>query len=247
MTTKIFLLIFLALPAFAGPAQYSKRDILWRVVSDCLQEGTDRAAYCRDCPSPLENLLPVCAGNPVLNAEAACRRSTQVWAKTARFVAIRDRKMCGCPESFVHGLALPLSKVSGTEDPARPAGIWRFAWEEALKKIVDKESIILAANPRSRRTQDQLHVHMVRVAEGARERFLALKPLRVKSLKGVWAVAAQHAASAGLPEGGYGVGVIAAPEGGWLVAASSESLEGMFTAFSCVLQPAWKPGEGDRQ
>jgi len=244
---KIFLLIFLALPAFAGPAQYSKRDILWRVVSDCLQEGSDRAAYCRDCPSPREDLLPVCTAGPALDAQAACRRSTQVWVKTSRFVVIRDRKMCGCPEGFVHGLALPLSKVTGAEDPARPAGIWRFAWDVALKKIADKESIILAANPRIRRTQDQLHIHMVRLAEGARERFLALKPLRAKSLKDVWSVAAQHAASAGLAEGGYGVGVIAAPAGGWLVAASSESLEGMFTAYSCVLQPAWKPGDGDRQ
>ena len=246
MTMKILLLLCLALPAFAGPAQYPKRDILWRIVSNCLEDVPDRAAYCRDCPSPLENLLPVCAGSPVLNAEAACRRSTQVWVKTSRFVAIRDRKMCGCPESFVHGLALPLSKVSGAEDPARPTGIWRFAWDEALKKIVDKESVILAANPRIRRTQDQLHIHIVRLADGARERFLAFKPLRVKNLKDVWGVAAQHAASTGLLEGGYGVGVIAAPGGGWQVAASSESLESMFSAYSCVLQPAWKPGERDR-
>jgi CDP-diacylglycerol pyrophosphatase len=149
-----------------------------------------------------------------LDADAACRRSTQVWAKT---------------------------------DPARPAGIWRFAWAEAARRISDRQDIVLAANPRSRRTQDQLHIHIARLAEGARERFLALKPLRVASLRGVWAAAARHAAAAGLPADGYGAGVIAGPAGGWLVAASSESLEGMFSAYSCSARPAWKPGDPDRE
>ena len=143
--------------------------------------------------------------------------------------------MCGCPDGFVHGLALPLRKVTGVEDPSKPAGVWRFAWEEAAKKIGDKAAIVLAANPRSNRQQDQLHIHLVRLAEGAREKFLALQPARVESLDGVWAAAAKHAAAAGVPEGGYGVAVIYDPAtGGFLVVATAGSAEAAFSAFRCV-------------
>jgi CDP-diacylglycerol pyrophosphatase len=171
-----------------------------------------------------------------LDPAAICRETTDVWDQTADFVAIRDQKMCGCSGDFVHGLALPLRQVTGVEDPSKAAGIWRFAWDEAVKKIggQDKDAILIAANPRAQRTQDQLHIHLVRMAEGAREKLLDLRPLHVKDLAGVWDIAAQHAAASGLAEDGYGVAVFFDPaDDDFLVATSADNLEKTFSVFSC--------------
>ena len=144
--------------------------------------------------------------------------------------------MCGCPGGFVHGLAVPLGRVTGVEDPLKPTGLWRFAWEEAVKRIgvQDRESIILAANPRALRTQDQLHIHLVRLADGARRKIMDLSPIHIKDLADVWSAAARHAAAGGLMEGGYGVAVVHDPvTDDFLVVTSAGSLEKLFSAFSC--------------
>jgi CDP-diacylglycerol pyrophosphatase len=211
------------------------RDILWKVVDNCLKDDSS-ADYCKNCPAPLLSHLASCVDTSGSDPVAICRETTEVWDKTGDFVALRDRKMCGCPADFVHGLALPLRKVTGVEDPAKPAGIWRFAWDEAVKRIgaEEKDAIVIAANPRAQRTQDQLHIHLARLADGARQKFLNLRPVRIKDLSEVWAVAAQHAAAAGLAEDGYGVAVVHdSASDGFLVAASADSPEKLFSVFSC--------------
>lgn len=212
------------------------RDVLWKIVANCL-DGDSGADYCRDCPAPLPSRLAQCVDTSGLDPKTICRETTEVWDQTADFVALRDQKMCGCPDGFVHGLALPLLKVTGVEDPSKPAGLWRFAWDEAVKKIgaQDKDAILLAANPRAQRTQDQLHIHLARLAEGARQRIMALRPLRIEDLSDVWATAARHAAAAGLAQDGYGVAVVydsAADD--FLVATSADNMEKAFSAFSCL-------------
>src|SRR6185369_14498022 len=100
---------------------------------------------------------------------------------------------CGCPPEFAHGLALPRAPVTGVEDPKRPAGLWAFAWKTARTKIADEGAILLAVNGPTRRTQDQLHVHMLRLSEGGRRKLLDERPERVVDLAQVWAAAERHA------------------------------------------------------
>ena len=160
-----------------------------------------------------------------------CTRTTQVWAQNQEYVAIRDLKMCGCAPGFVHGLALPRFTVTGVEDPRRPDGLWRFAWEAARTRIPDEGEIALAVNPPGRRTQNQLHVHLARRSAGAGARLDALRPVRVDRLEDVWAAAAGHASARGLDL--YGVIVLRGPDGGWLVAADADSPEAGFTRARC--------------
>jgi CDP-diacylglycerol pyrophosphatase len=213
----------------------SNRDILWRIVSSCLTDaaGTD---YCKDCPAPLLSHLAACVDPSGQDPTAICRETSEVWDQTADYVAIRDQKMCGCPDGFVHGLALPRLKVSGIEDPSKPAGIWQFAWDEALKRIgaPDRDAILIAANPRDQRTQDQLHIHLVRLADGSRQRILDLKGSHVKDLAEVWTAAAALAAAAGLAPDGYGVAVIYdSTAGDFLVAVADDNMEMEYSAASC--------------
>jgi CDP-diacylglycerol pyrophosphatase len=196
-------------------------DALWWIVSRCLEPA--EPDYCSRCFSPVEGS---CGG------DRGCLGTTQVWAETPAYVAIRDIKMCGCPRSFVHGLALSRSRVTGVEDPRRPAGIWAFAWEVARQRIPDEREIALAVNPPDRRTQNQLHVHLVRLAPGARAGVAARAPTPMASLDETWAVAARAAAAAGLAD--YGVLVVRDDANrGFLVLVDRESPESEFTVGSC--------------
>ncbi len=103
-----------------------------------------------------------------------CRSTTHVWMRSAdgRFAVIRDLKMCQIgpgphDEKFVHGLAIPLTPIAGVEDEGAYAtseqnGIWQLAWESALAKGLREEEIALVANPPGNRSQNLLHVHVVR-------------------------------------------------------------------------------------
>ena len=82
---------------------HGHRDALREIVSECLD--TTALQYCRVCPWPRADQS--CPGH------ADCRDTTQVWAESDNYVAIRDIKMCGCPEGFVHGLALPRARITG--------------------------------------------------------------------------------------------------------------------------------------
>lgn len=217
---RIFAVFGLVLAAGCMSAGGS-RDALRRIVTECLDTGEPR--YCARCPDPQ-------AGTCTL--DYPCTRTTQVWALNQEYVAIRDIKMCGCGASFVHGLAMPRFTVIGVEDPRRPDGIWRFAWDAARMRIPEESEIALAVNPPAWRTQDQLHLHLVRLLPGARARVSALQPIRVERLEDVWAAAAEHAAPRGLTA--YGVLVLLGSEGGWLVVADGNSPEGSFTLARCA-------------
>ena len=140
--------------------------------------------------------------------------------------------MCGCPAGFVHGLALPRQRVTGVEDPRRPPGIWSFAWEAARSRIAEQQDIALVVNPPDLRTQDQLHVHLVRLAPGARRGLAATSPARTTSLAEVWAIADRSAAAAGAAS--YGVLVAREDRGpGFIVAVDAASPEYRFTVAEC--------------
>lgn len=210
-----------ALCALGASAPPPASDILWRIVSECLDPTV--ADYCSYCGWPIEG---ECRG------ATTCEATTLVWAESPEHVAIRDIKMCGCPASFVHGLALPRARVTGVEDPRRPETIWPFAWAAARARIADEREIGLAVNPSDARTQHHLHVHLVRLTAGARERLATAATARVDALERVWEVAARRAASAGL--GRYGVLVVREESGpGYLVAVGPQGPEGLFTVSSC--------------
>jgi len=216
---RSLVLIALALGlACASPG--SSRDALLRIVSDCLDTRAPR--YCGRCPSPQAGTCDL---------DYPCTRTTQVWAQTEEYVAIRDLKMCGCPDGFVHGLAMPRYPVQGPEDPRRPVGLWRFGWDVARSRIPEERDIALLVNPAQLRTQDQLHIHLVRLLPGTRAGLDALGPVSIERLEDVWPVAEQSAAARGLTS--YGVIVVQSPDRGWLVAADPGVTETAFTAGRC--------------
>ncbi|ACM21521.1 hypothetical protein Geob_3178 [Geotalea daltonii FRC-32] len=191
------------------------RNILWDTISTCID--TSDKDYCSKCNSPRVEID--CR---------TCRNTLQVWAESKEFAAIRDRKMCDCPEDFVHGLVIPRSRVTGGEDPLRPDGIWQFAWDTALKRLNEGE-IALVVNPKLDRSQDQLHVHMVRV----RRETLPSDPSRVgvvQSLDRVWYEAARKAAA--LEWKDYGVLVTKAANG-YQVVIDKASPEDLYTQARC--------------
>lgn len=219
---RLLVLVGVAVVAGCAPQGGGSRDVLWRIVSRCLDASAP--GYCSTCEAPIEGTCGAARG---------CRATVDVWAKTPDYAAIRDIKMCGCPTGFVHGLALPRARITGVEDPGRPSGIWRFAWDTARSRIADEEQIALAVNPPGLgRTQDQLHVHLVRLTPGARARVLADSPARSPDLDRAWDVAARDAAGRGLAT--YGVLVIRdGAAGGFLVLARPVSPEAEFTAGTC--------------
>ena len=216
----IILIVFVAMWSHGGVAGQSSRDILHRIVARCLDSSI--ADYCSLCPAPLR-------GQCVLADD--CRRTTEIWAQTEEYVAIRDIKMCGCSADFVHGLAMARTLVAGVEDPKRPAGIWPFAWAVARQRIPEETEIGLAVNPAHLRSQDYLHIHLVRLRQDARKRLTSQNPPRVERLEHVWDAAARHAAGLGLRS--YGVIVARASDGNFLVAADGGSPEREFTQYVC--------------
>jgi CDP-diacylglycerol pyrophosphatase len=135
--------------------------------------------------------------------------------------------MCSCPSDFVHGLVLPRKPVTGVEDPNRPDGIWQIAWDVGTTKINDN-TLALVVNPKSHRSQDQLHVHIVQLKPDARSQ---MSGTTIINLDSVWGTAAQLAEVKGLSD--YGVLVAQNPQGGYLVVIDTESPEYKFTVATC--------------
>lgn len=215
---------FVMLAALSGAVTAEaagSRDVLWDIISSCLDPGA--ADYCTRCRWPLTETA--CA------AEILCKATTEVWAENEAYVALRDRKMCGCPDGFVHGLVIPRSKVTGVEDPSRPDGIWGFAWATAVGKIGDESAAALAVNPVATRAQDQLHVHILRLRKDARQRFDKGHSTCVDKLEEVWKAAARMAAAAGFAD--YGVLVASRPEGGFIVVVDTVSPEKSYAIERC--------------
>lgn len=197
------------------------RDILWNIVTNCLDPTvSDYDTLCRW---------------PIESSTAACRNTTGLWNVSSEFVILRDVKMCDCPadKTFVHGLAIPRTKVTGSEDPNRPAGIWQFAWDNAVKRIGNGADIALVVNPPglANRGQDQLHVHLVRLNEAGRRLIVASKGSSVRSLADVWRKADQLATKKGLEY--YGVLVAQHPAGGFVVHVDDHNLEDDYTEARC--------------
>ncbi len=213
----IFAVAFAAAPTVAEAG----RDALWEIVSSCLDPTVPD--YCKNCRWPrTESTCP---------HDNKCTSTSEVWAETHDFAVIRDIKMCGCPEGYVHGLAIPRTRVTGVEDPNRPTGIWRFAWDAACKKISDPSAIALSVNPPNLRSQDQLHIHMVRLKQDARKQLAELPTSRVQDLDSVWSAADQSAKEMNLTD--YGVIVVSHPEGGFLVRVEKGSPEWLYTETKC--------------
>ena len=208
--------------AVSGPAEAAgSRDALWNIIQSCLDPGI--ADYCSTCRAPRAEAA--CA------AGKGCRDTIEIWAESDAFVAMRDRKMCDCPEGFVHGLVLPRARVTGVEDPRRPVGIWSFAWAVACLRIGDDTATALVVNPAGMRDQDQLHVHIVRLRKDARPRFAAARVTCVQHLDEVWGAASRIASEAGLPD--YGVLVARNPGGGFTVLVDKVSPEKSYAIARC--------------
>jgi len=217
----LFLLLILVTLLSAGAHVAESRDMLLHIVTDCID--VNAPDYCITCLQPRAD-SPCAVGRE-------CKKTTEVWQETTEYVVVRDRKMCGCAQDFVHGLAIPRRRVLGIEDPRKPDGIWDFTWAEAKKRIKEDNSIALAVNPSGTRSQDQLHIHIVRLQNDARGRFPAARLARITSIEGAWSVAAQKAAEAHFDD--YGVLVAKHPDGGFLVVVDDSSIEKMYTQWKC--------------
>jgi CDP-diacylglycerol pyrophosphatase len=138
--------------------------------------------------------------------------------------------MCGCPSGFIHGLAMPRETVTGVEDPLRPEEIWPFAWSVGVERI-EESSLALVVNPKSQRTQNQLHVHILRLNQDARQKFTAYGFAIVDDLNHVWKVTERVAISSGLSD--YGVLVSRYSNNQFIVIVSKDSPEALFTRWTC--------------
>jgi len=207
---------------------------LWAIVSGCVDR--EARGYCT-CPA----LALSCCG------DTATADADVVWARTAAFVAIRDLKMCGCPTGFVAGLALPRKRVTGIEDPRRPEGIWPFAWDVARARIGDELQIGLAINPRDVRSQNQMHVHLLRLRPEARawlDSSDAAAPtgtvvVPLQTLDAVFRAVETRVGAGRMAD--TGVLVARARRGGWLAVITDRSSPQAFTINTCSAGPAVPP------
>ena len=200
-----------------------KSDILLEIVQNCLNVKTTN--YCQLCRAP--QLSANCTGI------SSCSSSIEVWAENYDFVAIRDIKMCGCPADSVHGLVLPKSVVIGIEDDRRPEEIWQFAWNVAEQRMPIQE-IALAVNPKSKRSQNQLHVHLVRLKADWNPKLETSWVGAIENLSQIWSLASQVGNAQQMTE--YGVLVAKSPQGGYILALTSDSPEWEFTQAICTTQ-----------
>lgn len=224
----VLLLCAILVPAIGttARAQVTNPDALWDIVSTCVDDETSN--YCA-CPAFARS----CCGN------AATPDADVVWARTDDLVAIRDMLMCGCKPPFVAGLALPRIRISGIGDPKRPEGIWPFAWSVAKARIRDERAIGLAINPRDVRTQNQMHVHLLRIRPEVRA-WLELDPpappqgaiaLPLANLDGVFAAVEQKVGTARMEDSG--ILVVRQREGGWLAVITNRTSPQLFTVNDC--------------
>ncbi len=159
-------------------------DALHRVVANCLD--TDDPRYCARCPDPQAGYCRL---------DYPCSRTTQVWALNQEYAAIRDIKMCGCEAGFVHGLALPRFTVTGVEDPRRPDGIWRFAWDVA--RLPDARPRVDALRPIKVERLEE--VWPAATEHASSRRLESYGVILIRGLDGGWLVAAVG----GSPEGSF--------------------------------------------
>jgi CDP-diacylglycerol pyrophosphatase len=217
---KILLIALIGVAPHAIALNVAKSDILLHIASQCVDPSIEN--YCTEC------MLPRVDAH--CSDVTECKKTNEVWALNTQYAAIRDIKMCGCPADFVHGLAMPRVIVTGVEDLNRQEGIWQFAWGVAIERI-EPQSIALAINPKSQRTQNQLHIHLVRLDKNARSNFYQYSPVYVDNLENIWAIAETAAKAKGFND--YGVLVAQSDSDKYLVITTPNSPEAAFTQWSC--------------
>ncbi len=201
-------------------AGIARSDILLHIASQCVDPSKEN--YCSNCMLPRADAS--CSG------VADCKKTNEVWALNPKYVAIRDIKMCGCPSNFVHGLAMPRNVVTGVEDLNREEDIWQFAWDVGVERI-EPGMLALVVNPKSERTQNQLHIHMLKLDKNGREIFLEHSHAYIQSLDQVWKISQKMADSSGLND--YGILVAKESTTQYIVVISRNSPEGAFTIWNC--------------
>jgi CDP-diacylglycerol pyrophosphatase len=195
-------------------------DTLLHIVQQCVDPSTQN--YCAQCRLPQKSAE--CLTAPT------CRSTVEIWAEDKDFVAMRDIKMCGCPEDFVHGLVLPKATITGVEDPNKPDSIWLFAWRIAILRM-SAEDIALVVNPRLRRTQNQLHVHLVRLKPESRSKFGMQMVGKTSDVSSVWHIAQRAAGERKMDD--FGVLVFQTAANKFGVVISGDSPEGLYTHAVC--------------
>lgn len=222
----------------------SPPNALWTLVASCIDRpsGAEPEPYCR-CPAMIRSCCH----------DVTTPDDDVVWAVTPQLVALRDMTSCGCAipsgavsgaPPFVAGLAMPRTHVTGIEDPSRPDAIWPFAWQVAKTRIPDELEIGLVINPVDTRTQDQMHVHLLRLTAGVRARLDALRPtadgaqlaadaivVPLPDLDRVFRVAQDRVGAAAM--GAHGILVARARGDGYLAVLTTRSSPQAFTVNAC--------------
>ena len=217
---KILLLMCMTLVLWGHAHATKYSDILLDIVQNCTSPPS--ANYCQKCRAPVASAM---CGN-----ENSCQKTTEIWSSNEAFVAIRDIKMCSCPADFVHGLVLPKQTITGVEDPLRPDAIWPYAWDIASTRI-KPESIALVINPQNFRSQNQMHIHLVKLKPHARQALQKLRQDEVENLLQVWNAAKQSAQEQQLQD--YGVLVMRNASGTFNVVLTVESPGKTYTEYVC--------------
>ncbi|HEV7731945.1 MAG TPA: CDP-diacylglycerol diphosphatase [Candidatus Binatia bacterium] len=218
------LLLAVAVHAGVACAADVAPDALWQIVATCIDRTDADVPYCA-CPAFARSC---CSDTATPDADI-------VWGVTDRFVAIRDMTMCGCGAGFTAGLVIPRTRVTGIEDPARPDAIWPFAWRIARERIPDAIEIALVINPDDARTQDQMHVHILRLKPDAQDRLEAMTGtvvLDLPDLQRVFSAATERVGAAAI--GVHGILVTQRRKGGYRVVLTDATSPQTFTRNHCA-------------
>ena len=223
-SVKNFLIVLVSFGFVSQVKSFERRDTLWHISSQCTK--LDSPAYCDQCAIPI--VQGRCNPEP-----QSCEKTVEIWSQNEQFFAMRDIKMCGCPANFVHGLVIPKSKITGIEDPKRPKEIWSYAWQVASDRM-PLDEIGLAVNPLSRRSQNQLHVHIARLKKNATHQTTLSIWLETSELDLVWQLAEEAARQQQWID--YGILVSYIGPSRYQVQVTQESPEYLYTQAECVKQ-----------
>jgi CDP-diacylglycerol pyrophosphatase len=215
-----FVFSLLLLLTLTEVSAQSNRDILLGIANKCLDTNVEN--YCKVCSTP--------RADSICNSEQQCRATVEVWSLNEDFASFRDVKMCGCNSDFVHGLTIPRKKITGVEDPMKPNDIWNFAWKTGAEKIPESE-LVLVVNPKNNRSQDHLHVHMVRLNPGKVNLMNEYLVGNIQSLDSVWQTAHNFSESKGWND--YGVLVLKSSELSYSVFVTPFNSEHAYTNYRC--------------
>jgi len=141
--------------SFAAGTPCPQRQDLRRIIDTLRRCGEDEACRAAGRIHATSSI----ADRSYLARERLCTDETALIEADERFVVIRDRKMC--IDGKAHLLVIPRAELRGVEHIAAVPGVWRFAWERAVKMLPGDRDIVLAINSQYSRGQDWLHVHIM--------------------------------------------------------------------------------------